>query len=141
MASRFARETLTLDTMERSTVYSIGHGHMLEKSFFELLSLNSVRVVYDLRPTDYRQELHGVAVCYEVSKLKMSCKARGIFYKQMPVGREGAYGTLAHLRSDEGKHILIELAWQAKRKSTAFLGRLADWQHDSRLAIAHNLCE
>lgn len=70
----------------------------------------------------------------------MACKARGIFYKQMDVGRESAYGTLAHLRSDQGKHILIEIAWQAKRKSTAFLGRTTDWRHDPRLAIAQDLC-
>jgi hypothetical protein len=135
MAQRIARETLTLETMETTTLYSIGHGQMQEKLFFELLSLNSVRVLYDLRPTDYRQELHGVSN-FSVTVIKAGCKSRGIFYKQMPIGREGAYGTLAHLRSDEAKHVLIELLWQAKRRRTAFLGRDEAWQQDPRLAIA-----
>lgn len=70
----------------------------------------------------------------------MACKARGIFYKQMIIGRESAYGTLAHLRSAQGKHVLIELAWQANRKGTAFLGRAMDWRQDHRRAIAQDLC-
>jgi len=57
----------------------------------------------------------------------------------MPVGREGAYGTLAHLKSDEAKHVLIELLWQGKRRRTAFLGRDPDWHQDPRLAIAEVL--
>merc|ERR1712166_1433087 len=103
------------------------------------MGLNSVRVLYDLRPTDHRQELHGVAPCFTLKGLKMACKPRGIFYKQVPVGREGAYGTLAHLRSDEAKHILVELLWQAKRRRTAFLGRDEAWQNDPRLAVAEML--
>merc|ERR1712176_580632 len=57
----------------------------------------------------------------------------------MPIGKESAYGTLAHIKSDEGKHTLVELAWQAKRKHTAFLGVHEIWQHDSRLVVADAL--
>ena len=44
MESNFARENLSLPTMDKVTVLSIGHGQMTEKSFYELLQLNSVRV-------------------------------------------------------------------------------------------------
>ena len=44
MESNFARENLSLSTMDKVTVLSIGHGQMTEKSFYELLQLNSVRV-------------------------------------------------------------------------------------------------
>jgi hypothetical protein len=44
MESNFARENLSLPTMEKVTVLSMGHGQMTEKSFYELLQLNSVRV-------------------------------------------------------------------------------------------------
>jgi hypothetical protein len=138
MASARAREHLKLDSMDRTILYSLGHGHIQEKHFFELLQLHSIRVLYDLRGTDYRQELHGVG-SFTLKLLKESCKARGIFYKQMPIGREGAYGTLAHLKSDEAKHILIELLWQGKRRRIAFLGRDPDWHNDPRLAIAEVL--
>mmetsp|Transcript_151953 Transcript_151953/g.268302 ORF Transcript_151953/g.268302 Transcript_151953/m.268302 type:complete len:894 (-) Transcript_151953:7-2688(-) len=140
MAIRKAQELLTLEDMEKATVYSIGHGDLHERAFFEILQLNSVRVLYDTRPTDYRHELLGIPERFEVSSLKMACKNRGIFYKRMVVGRESAYGTLAHLRSEQGKHVLIELAWQARRKATAFLGQTTDWQLDPRLAIAQDLC-
>lgn len=138
MASRRARDHLNLETMDHTTLYSLGHGHMHEKQFFELLQLHSIRVLYDLRGTDYRQELHG-AGSFSLKFLKATCKARGIFYKQMPIGREGAYGTLAHLGSDEAKHTLIELLWQGKRRPTAFLGRDPEWRQDPRLAIAEVL--
>ena len=46
MESNFARENLSLPTMDKVTVLSIGHGQMTEKSFYELLQLNSVRVLY-----------------------------------------------------------------------------------------------
>lgn len=140
MATRRAQQHLTLEGMEKAMVYSIGHGDLNERAFFEVLQLNSIRILYDTRPTDYRHELLGVSDSFSVRNLKMTCKARGIFYKQMVIGRETAYGTLAHLRSDQGKHILTELAWQAKRKPTAFLGRASDWGQDPRLAIAQELC-
>lgn len=44
MESNFARENLSLPTMDKVTVLSMGHGQMTEKSFYELLQLNSVRV-------------------------------------------------------------------------------------------------
>jgi hypothetical protein len=57
----------------------------------------------------------------------------------MPIGRESAYGTLAHVKTDEGRHTLIELVWQANRKRTAFLGREEEWHHDARQVVAEEL--
>eukprot|EP00931_Biecheleriopsis_adriatica_P100606 TRINITY_DN75888_c0_g1_i1.p1 TRINITY_DN75888_c0_g1~~TRINITY_DN75888_c0_g1_i1.p1 ORF type:complete len:983 (+),score=180.84 TRINITY_DN75888_c0_g1_i1:20-2968(+) len=140
MAFRSAQENLTLEDMEKVELFSVGHGDMTERAFFEILQLNSIRVLYDTRPTDYRHELVGIPERFTVQRLKTACKARGIFYKQMIIGRESAYGTLAHLRSQQGKHVLVELAWQGKRKPSAFLGRSDDWRQDPRLAIAQDLC-
>jgi hypothetical protein len=140
MAFRQAQEHLSLEDMEKATLHSIGHGDMSERAFFEMLQVNSIRVLYDIRPTDYRHELVGVPERFSAKGLKMACKSRGIFYKQMVIGRETAYGTLAHLRSQQGRHVLVELAWQGKRKPTAFLGRASDWRQDPRLAVAQDLC-
>ena len=130
MASGFARDTLKLETMEKATLYSVGHGDMQEKDFFEMLQVHSVRVLYDIRPTDYRGEFFTPLQRFSEKSLKLACKARGILYKHTPLGREGAYGMLAHIQSDEAKHVLVELCWQAKRKRTAFLGRDTDWRLD-----------
>jgi len=140
MAFRQAQEHLSLEGMEKATLHSVGHGDMSERAFFEMLQVNSIRVLYDIRPTDYRHELVGVPERFSVKGLKMSCKSRGIFYKRMVIGRETAYGTLAHLRSQQGRHVLVELAWQGKRRPTAFLGRASDWRQDARLAVAQDLC-
>ena len=42
MESSFARENLSLATMDKVRLLSIGHGQITEKSFYELLQLNSV---------------------------------------------------------------------------------------------------
>jgi len=57
----------------------------------------------------------------------------------MPIGRESAYGTLAHVKTDEGRHTLVELVWQANRKRTAFLGKEELWHHDARQVVAEEL--
>merc|ERR1712048_1481661 len=95
-----------------------------------------VRVLYDIRQTDYRGELYSRHQRFSTASLKAQCRARGIFFKSMPIGRESAYGTLAHVKSDEGRHTLVELAWQAKRKRTCFLGREEDWKDDPRQVVA-----
>ncbi|CAE7868585.1 BRIX1, partial [Symbiodinium necroappetens] len=119
MHSPFSREHLSLEKMDPVTIYSVGHGDMLEKDFWEMLQCHSVRVLYDIRPTDHRGELFSRHQRFSVSALRMQCRSRGIFFKSMPVGREAAYGTLAHIRSDEGRHTLVELAWQAKRSKSS----------------------
>ena len=65
----------------------------------------------------------------------------GIHYKHAPLGREAAYGMLAHIKSDEARHALIELCWQAKRKRTAFLGRDSDYRLDPRQVPAEELVQ
>lgn len=139
MHSPFSREHLSLEKMDPTTLYSVGHGDLLEKDFFEMLQCHSVRVLYDLRPTDFRGEFHARHQRFSLSALRGQCRARGIFFKSMPIGRESAYGTLAHIRSDEGQHTLVELAWQAKRKRTAFLGSQELWNEDNRQVIADEL--
>merc|ERR1712012_150158 len=125
--------------MEKSTLYSVGHGDMLEKDFWEMLQCNSIRVLYDVRPTDYRGELFSRHQRFSLAALRSQCRARGIFLKSMPIGRESAYGTLKHIQTDEGRHTLVELVWQAKRKRTAFLGKEELWQDDARQVIADEL--
>eukprot|EP00439_Symbiodinium_sp_Y106_P070773 s1013_g12.t1 len=158
MHSPFSREHLSLEKMDPVTIYSVGHGDMLEKAGQDHIAIvkagvlggspsegvkacQDERVLYDIRPTDHRGELFARHQRFSVSALRMQCRSRGIFFKSMPVGREAAYGTLAHIRppnnqktaeglctqsnvtlhyrttlwSDEGKHTLVELAWQAKR--------------------------
>ncbi|CAE7829465.1 BRIX1 [Symbiodinium microadriaticum] len=139
MHSPFSREQLSLEKMDPVTIYSVGHGDMLEKDFWEMLQCHSVRVLYDIRPTDHRGELFSRHQRFSVSALRLQCRSRGIFFKSMPVGREAAYGTLAHIRSDEGRHTLVELAWQAKRKRTAFMGSEELWSHDNRQVLAEEL--
>ncbi|CAJ1402298.1 unnamed protein product [Effrenium voratum] len=139
MHSPFSREHLSLEKMDPVTLYSVGHGDMLEKDFWEMLQCHSIRVLYDIRPTDHRGELFARHQRFNVQALRSQCRARGIFFKPMPVGRESAYGTLAHIRSDEGRHTLVELAWQAKRKRTAFMGSEELWQDDNRQVVAEEL--
>eukprot|EP00928_Gymnodinium_smaydae_P044246 TRINITY_DN29523_c0_g6_i1.p1 TRINITY_DN29523_c0_g6~~TRINITY_DN29523_c0_g6_i1.p1 ORF type:complete len:1031 (+),score=188.76 TRINITY_DN29523_c0_g6_i1:74-3094(+) len=139
MHSTFARDTLRLETMDPCTLYSVGCGDMLEKDFWEMLQCNSIRVLYDVRPTDYRGESYSRHQRFSVSALRAQCRTRGIFYKFMPLGREAAYGTLKHIQSDEGKHTLVELAWQGKRKRTAFLGSDEAWRDDHRQVAAEEL--
>mmetsp|Transcript_33561 Transcript_33561/g.76661 ORF Transcript_33561/g.76661 Transcript_33561/m.76661 type:complete len:531 (+) Transcript_33561:3-1595(+) len=139
MQSVFVRDTLSMSNMDKTTCYSVGHGQMPEKDFFELLSLHSIRVLYDLRPTDYRGDVYTPSKWTAVRSLRSSCKARGINYKHVALGRESAYGILAHIASDEAQHALIELVWHAKRKHTAFLGHEVDWRADQRQVVAEEL--
>jgi len=139
MHSAFARDHLSIETMEKATLYSVGHGDMLEKDFWEMLQCNSIRVLYDIRQTDYRGELYSRHQRFSVNSLRAQCRTRGIVFKPMPIGRESAHGTLAHVKTDEGRHTLIELVWQANRKRTAFLGREEEWHHDARQVVAEEL--
>jgi len=139
MHSPFSREHLSLEKMDPVTLFSVGHGDMLEKDFWEMLQCHSIRVLYDIRPTDYRGEFHSRHQRFSIAALRGQCRARGVVFKSMPIGRESAYGSLAHVRSDEGRHTLVELAWQAKRKRTAFLGSEELWQNDNRQVIAEEL--
>mmetsp|Transcript_44974 Transcript_44974/g.106817 ORF Transcript_44974/g.106817 Transcript_44974/m.106817 type:complete len:1019 (+) Transcript_44974:65-3121(+) len=139
MQSAFARSTLTLDNMDKTTCYSLGHGRLLEKDFYELLSLHSIRVLYDFRASDYRGEVYSPSKMYTVRALKSSCKARGIQYKHVALGRESAYGILKHISTDEAQHALVELVWHAKRRHAAFLGFEEDWRLDHRQVIAEEL--
>lgn len=135
------RDTLTLEGMDKTTCYSIGHGRLSEKTFYELLSLHSVRALYDVRASDYRGDVHAPCQQYSVRALRSACKVRGITYKHIALGRESAYGMLAHISSDEGQHALIELVWHAKRHRTAFLGFDEDWGADHRQVVAEELAK
>lgn len=139
MQGGFQRAVLSLKTMDKTTCYSIGHGRLLERDFYEILSLNSIRALYDFRPSDYRGDVHSPTQCFSVRALKSTCKARGIQYKHVALGREGAYGILNHISSDEAEHVLTELVWHAKRHKTAFLGFEEDWRMDHRQVIAEAL--
>eukprot|EP00930_Biecheleria_cincta_P000608 TRINITY_DN10137_c0_g1_i2.p1 TRINITY_DN10137_c0_g1~~TRINITY_DN10137_c0_g1_i2.p1 ORF type:complete len:787 (-),score=161.83 TRINITY_DN10137_c0_g1_i2:155-2383(-) len=139
MHSPFSREHLSLDKMEKATLYSVGHGDMLERDFWEMLQCHSIRVLYDIRATDHRGELHSRHQRFSVTSLRAQCRARGVVFKPMPLGRESAYGMLTHINTDEGRHTLVELVWQAKRKRTAFLGQEELWTHDARQVAAEEL--
>eukprot|EP00927_Polykrikos_kofoidii_P028322 TRINITY_DN2475_c0_g1_i2.p1 TRINITY_DN2475_c0_g1~~TRINITY_DN2475_c0_g1_i2.p1 ORF type:complete len:1056 (-),score=225.81 TRINITY_DN2475_c0_g1_i2:207-3281(-) len=141
MHSPFAREQLSIEKMEKVTVYSVGHGDMLEKDFWEMLSCHSIRVLYDVRPTDYRGELFERHQRFTVAALRAQCRSRGVVYKPMPLGRESAYGMLAHIKTDEGRHTLTEIVWQAKRRRTAFMGREESWRDDPRQVAAEELTQ
>ncbi|CAE8656603.1 unnamed protein product, partial [Polarella glacialis] len=136
MQTNFARETLSFETMDKVTCYSIGHGRQTEKSFYELLQLNSVRTLYDFRASDHRGDVHSPCPQFSTRALKSSCRVRGITYKHVALGRESAYGILKHVQSDEAKHALVELLWHAKRSRTAFLGFDEDWKLDHRQVVA-----
>ncbi|CAE7364294.1 BRIX1 [Symbiodinium natans] len=140
MHNSFRRANLNLDMLGAQTLYSLGAAAQTEKAFFELLSLHSIRVVYDFRPTDYRDEVRCQQPHFEIRVLKSNCRQRGIHYRHVAVGRETAWGTLKHLQSDEVQHIMVELVWRAKHHArTAFLGQEEDWRADGRLAIAEEL--
>jgi len=141
MQRGLARDTLTLENMDKVTCYSIGHGRLREKDFYELLSLNSIRTLYDFRRSDHRGDVHAPCQQYSVRALKATCKARGIKYKHIALGRESAYGILPHIGSDEARHALIELVWHAKRGRTAFLGFDEDWRQDHRQVVAEELAK
>ncbi|CAE7426480.1 BRIX1 [Symbiodinium natans] len=139
MQSSFARENLSLETMEKVTCYSLGHGQMSERGFYELLQVSSIKVLYDFRASDHRGEVHSPCPHFTVRALKSSCRVRGIAYKHVALGRESAYGILKHVKTDEAQHALIELVWHAKRGKTCFLGFDPNWKHDSRQVIAEEL--
>eukprot|EP00438_Fugacium_kawagutii_P005691 Skav227821 [mRNA] locus=scaffold948:273933:277061:+ [translate_table: standard] len=103
MESRFARENLSLSTMDKVSLFSIGHGQMTERSFYELLQLNSIRVLYDLRASDHRGDVRAPCEHFSVRALKSSCRMRGIAYKNVALGRESAYGILKHIKTDEDR--------------------------------------
>lgn len=110
---------------------------LYERAFFELLSLHSIRVLYDLRA---HPEVGGLDYLHP-PRLEACCKARGVHYRHEPLGRDSAYGILKHLREDQGKNTLAELVWQGRRKHSAFLGEDMDWTADHRCAIAARLCQ
>jgi len=139
MESNFARENLSLPTMDKVTVLSIGHGQMTEKSFYELLQLNSVRVLYDFRASDHRGDVKAPCEHFSTRSLKSTCRMRGIAYKHVALGRESAYGILKHVKTDEAQHALVELAWHGKRSRSCFLGFDPDWRLDQRQVIADEL--
>eukprot|EP00929_Paragymnodinium_shiwhaense_P045116 TRINITY_DN23091_c0_g3_i1.p1 TRINITY_DN23091_c0_g3~~TRINITY_DN23091_c0_g3_i1.p1 ORF type:complete len:874 (+),score=195.42 TRINITY_DN23091_c0_g3_i1:98-2719(+) len=140
MHNGFRRANLNLDMMGPQTVFSIGTGALSEKQFFDLLARHSITVLYDFRPSDYRDEVHAGSPHFEVRKLKSTARTRGIWYRHVPVGKESAFGMLRHLKSEEVQHILVELVWQAKHRGpTVFVGRELDWRMDNRLVIAEEL--
>eukprot|EP00928_Gymnodinium_smaydae_P015826 TRINITY_DN15884_c0_g1_i2.p1 TRINITY_DN15884_c0_g1~~TRINITY_DN15884_c0_g1_i2.p1 ORF type:complete len:963 (-),score=159.90 TRINITY_DN15884_c0_g1_i2:229-2700(-) len=133
---------IKLDQMKSVKLISVGAGDTPEREFFERLGEQQITTLYDLRASESQRDMHANGHClqhFNVKSLRLSCKARGILYKHMAIGRESAYGVLAHLNSAEGQHALLELAWQAQRSRTAFLGSELDWRHDARLAIAEEL--
>jgi len=136
------RASLTLKSLGSQTLFSLAASACTERLFFDLLSLHAIRVLYDFRPTDYRDEVRSQQPHFEIRSLKSLCRQRGVHYRHVAVGRETAYGVLRHLQSDEVKHILVELVWQAKHTGrTAFLGQEEDWQTDGRLAVAEELAK
>jgi len=140
MAMRNAREALTLDGMDKVTVFSLGHGDLDEKNFWAMIVHAQIRCIYDFRGSDWRGEVWAPATFLSVRSLRTSCKARGVRYKSIPLGGEGSNGILAHLKSEQAQHGLIELVWQAKNfGASGFLGRDEDWRKDPRLAIAEEL--
>lgn len=135
MVRPWRREHLQIEQQESCTIYSLGLGpHLKERDFFELLSLNSVRVLYDLRAHAERSKNF-----QSPESLEKCCKARGIHYRHIALGRESAFGILKHLREDEGKNTLAELVWHARRKRATFLGSEENWRDDHRCAIAARL--
>eukprot|EP00931_Biecheleriopsis_adriatica_P063779 TRINITY_DN38691_c0_g1_i1.p1 TRINITY_DN38691_c0_g1~~TRINITY_DN38691_c0_g1_i1.p1 ORF type:complete len:907 (-),score=212.24 TRINITY_DN38691_c0_g1_i1:261-2981(-) len=133
---------LKLDEMKPAHLLSVGTANIPEKQFFEMLNSQGVSVVYDFRASESSRDVRSSGASmpqFTKKNLRIACKARGMFYKHMALGRESAYGILAHLRSPEGQHTLLEVVWQAQRQGTAFLGSEADWRHDARLAIAEAL--
>ena len=140
MHNAVRRANLNLDMLGPQKLFSLGAASPTEKQFFELLSLHSIRVLYDFRPTDYRDEVRSQQPFYEIRSLKSKCKQRGIHYRHVAVGRESALGVLRHMESEEVQHILVELVWQAKHQGrSCFLGPEEDWRSDGRLAIAEVL--
>ncbi|CAJ1432931.1 unnamed protein product [Effrenium voratum] len=150
MHNSLRRASLNLDMLGPQTLYSLGATAQTEKQFFEVLSLHSIRILYDFRPTDYRDEVRSRAPHFEVRTLKSNCRQRHIHYRHVAVGKESAFGVLRHMQSDEAsggsgkrvQHILVELVWQAKHRGvTCFLG-LEDWREDGvRLAVAEELAK
>mmetsp|Transcript_74963 Transcript_74963/g.219596 ORF Transcript_74963/g.219596 Transcript_74963/m.219596 type:complete len:928 (-) Transcript_74963:71-2854(-) len=137
MVREWRQRHLHIEQQERSTTYAIGCGMQTERGLFELLSLHSIRVVYDFRvDAEQTGPQH-----LKPSHLEGACKRHAIHYRYAPLGREGAYGILRHLQSDEGRNMLAELVWWARRKRTAFLGAEEDWRKDPRLATAARLQE
>merc|ERR1719343_563003 len=74
--------------MEKATIYSVGHGDMLERDFWETLQCHSIRVLYDVRQTDHRGELHARHQRFSVASLRAQCHSRGVVFKAMPLGRQ-----------------------------------------------------
>jgi len=134
MVREWRRLHLHIEQQDAATIYALGCGSLLEKAFFELLSLHSIRVLYDFRSNPEQGPSH-----LKPSHLEGACKRHSLHYRSAPLGREGAYGILKHLREDEGRNLLAELVWWARRKRTAFLGAEEDWRQDHRSAIASRL--
>eukprot|EP00403_Amphidinium_massartii_P023050 CAMPEP_0178395010 /NCGR_PEP_ID=MMETSP0689_2-20121128/13001_1 /TAXON_ID=160604 /ORGANISM="Amphidinium massartii, Strain CS-259" /LENGTH=560 /DNA_ID=CAMNT_0020015657 /DNA_START=201 /DNA_END=1880 /DNA_ORIENTATION=+ len=140
MHNSMRRKHLNLDMLGAQTIFSIGAAALPEKVFFELLSLHSIHVLYDFRPTDHRDEVHSQQKHFDVRLLKGLCRTRHIHYRHVPVGKETAYGVLKHMESDEVQHILVELVWRAKHTGrTAMMGAEEDWRSDGRIALAQEL--
>lgn len=137
MVREWRRLHLQIEQQEPCTVYALGCGTLREQAFFELLSVHSVRVLYDFRANAETAPLRH----FLPETLKLACKARGLVYRHIALGREGAYGIVKHLREDEARNALAELVWYARRKRSALLGASEDWREDHRLAIAARLRE
>eukprot|EP00746_Dinoflagellata_sp_MGD_P014643 gnl/MRDRNA2_/MRDRNA2_132200_c0_seq1.p1 gnl/MRDRNA2_/MRDRNA2_132200_c0~~gnl/MRDRNA2_/MRDRNA2_132200_c0_seq1.p1 ORF type:complete len:946 (+),score=236.76 gnl/MRDRNA2_/MRDRNA2_132200_c0_seq1:63-2840(+) len=135
MVREWRRQHLNIEQVDPATLYAVGCGNLREATFFEVLQLHSIRVLYDFRANpEATPGKHFVP-----RSLEVACKARGMVYRHIPLGRETAYGILKHLREDEGRNSLAEVVWHAQRKRTAFLGAEEDWRIDHRAAIAMRL--
>merc|ERR1719265_615094 len=137
MVREWRRQHLHIYQQEHSTIYAYGSGSLTEKNLFDLLSLHSIRVLYDFRAGAEQSGPNYL----KPSHLDGACKRHGLHYRHAELGRETAYGILKHLKEDEGRNLLAELVWWARRKRTAFLGLDEDWRKDPRLAIGARLRE
>merc|ERR1719160_539751 len=77
MVMPWRRQHLNIEQVDSATLYGFGCGNLREATFFEVLQLHSIRVLYDFRANpDATPGKH-----FQPRNLELSCKARAMVYR------------------------------------------------------------
>lgn len=117
------------------TIFTIGCGQLKERDLLDRFRLHGIDDVWDIRCALSRS-----AYQLDPDNLRRLCKALGLRYRHLPLGRAEAGGMSKHLASDEGHDALARMVLAASEgRVVVILGQMRCWRDCERQALAFTL--